>query len=314
MISRRCLSEELPGCPLVSIITPSFNSARFIAETIESVRKQNYPYLEHIVIDGNSTDATLEILRSYPHLIWLSEPDNGQANALNKGLMIAKGEIIGWLNADDTYRPRAVQEAVRFLMKNPDYDGVYSDLQIVDQMGLPVHVCKSRPFDLAALFEENFIRQPTVFLRKRVLSSLGGVNEDLHYSMDRELWLRIGSYYKLHYISNFIGANFRLHGASKTSQKSPCFHSEWAKVMEQAILDPRYQNIPIAVKHKAIQKAHVRFHITSIKTAISSFNTKILLHHLYMLVRQNYRYILDYPCWRSMPARLLRTVVNKILD
>lgn len=112
------MDKELP---LVSIVTPSYNKGCFIEETILSVKNQTYPYIEHIVMDGGSTDGTLDILRKYANNItWLSEPDEGQSDAINKGWRRAKGQILGWLNADDTYMPWAVQTAVEFLAENPD--------------------------------------------------------------------------------------------------------------------------------------------------------------------------------------------------
>src|SRR4030042_1306962 len=117
--------------PLVPIVPPSLNKGRFIEETILSIKNQTYPRIEHIVIDGGSTDETLDILKKYSNsLIWISEPDKGQSDAINKGWRMAKGDILGWLNADDTYMPWAVETAVRFFAENPDVGMVYGRCNI----------------------------------------------------------------------------------------------------------------------------------------------------------------------------------------
>lgn len=281
--------------PLVSIVTPSFKSAYYITETIESVKQQDYPHIEHIVVDGGSQDGTLEILKRYPHLVWVSEADNGQSHALNKGFKLARGEIIGWLNADDTFTPMAVSTAVRFLMGNPEAAAIYSDQNIVDEKDAFVRYSRSKPFDLSALFLENFIGQPTVFLRRCLVEELGGVGESLHYSMDREFWLRIGSKYQMHYLPNFASANFRLHRGTKTFQDKPRFHAEWMRVMEQAISDPRYRDVPMSVKRLAIQQAHVRLRVANMENAVAACEFKRFFSELLQLVTESWGYILRYP-------------------
>src|SRR4030042_2589290 len=122
--------------PLVSIVTPSYNKARFIEETILSVKNQTYPRIEHIIIDGGSTDGTLDIIRKYSDsLTWISEPDKGQSDAINKGWKMSKGEILAYLNADDTYMPRAVETAVKFLADNMDVGLVYGECNIINEHG-----------------------------------------------------------------------------------------------------------------------------------------------------------------------------------
>lgn len=289
--------------PLVSVITPSYQSARFVAETIESVQRQDYPHIEHIVLDGGSQDGTVDILRRYSHLTWVSEPDHGQSHALNKGFKMAKGEIIGWLNADDVYTPTAISTAVRFLTENPEADAVYSDQQIVDENGAFLRSGKSRPFDLSALFLENFIRQPTVFLRRHVLEDLGGVDESLHYSMDRELWLRMGSRYRMCYIPNFIGAGFRFHPDTKTSRDRSRFHAEWMQVMEQALNDDRYRAVPMSVKRMALQQARVRFHVANMQKGLTSGDLRLFLGQFLLLVTRYWDYILRYPAKKLSQVR-----------
>jgi glycosyltransferase involved in cell wall biosynthesis len=281
--------------PLVSIITPSFRSFRFIAETIESVEQQDYPCIEHIIIDGNSDDGTVDILKKYPRLIWISEPDKGQSHALNKGFKMAKGEIVGWLNADDVYSPGAVSVATRFLLENEDVDLVYSDQQIVDENNKLLAFSGSKPFDLTTLFTENFIRQPTVFMRRNVIEQMGGVDENLHYCMDRELWLRVGSSFRMQYLPNTVSANFRLCAGTKTFEHEPSFHAEWLKVLERSLTEPRCTRVPNSVKYKAIQQAQVRFRVAHLKKALKSHDMNMFSSQLSSLLIHNWKYILYYP-------------------
>lgn len=278
--------------PLVSIVTPSFNSARFIEKTIDSVQQQDYPHVEHIIVDGNSTDGTLEILKRHPHVTWLSEPDKGQSHALNKGFEIAKGEIIGWLNADDTYNQGAISSAARFLMENRNIGLIYSDVQLIDENSTPIKILKSKSSDLALLLFENYIRQPTVFIRKDALEKISGVNEDLHYSMDREFWLRIGSVFQMHYMPGQVFANFRIYAGTKTSEHTPYFHADWLKVLEQSLHDPLYSKIPMVIKQKAIQQTRIRYHISKMSEAIALRSPIEFFHHLIFIVTGDWKHIL----------------------
>lgn len=205
--------------PLVSIITPSYQQDQFIQETIESVLSQDYPYWEHIVIDGGSTDQTKKILQSYNHLgdrfRWVSEKDRGQAHAINKGLAMAKGEIIGWLNSDDTYLPHAVEKAVSALRQNPNWGMVYGRANYTDDKNQVIGPYPVEPFQLDRLYETCFICQPATFMRKEVLDKVGGIDESFHFCMDYELWMRISKEYSIGFIDEFL-ATSRLHHDSKT--------------------------------------------------------------------------------------------------
>jgi glycosyltransferase involved in cell wall biosynthesis len=202
--------------PLVSVVTPTFNAARFLEETIESVLAQTYPRLEHIVVDGDSTDGTLDIVKRYPHLRWLSEPDAGQSDALNKGFTLATGEIVAWLNADDFYLPHAAETAVAALSGDEDAAGVYSNLLVVDESGRELIRKPSEPFDLEhALRFGDVVPQPTAFFRKRVFDEVGGLAVRYHYAMDFDLWIRMAKRAPLAYVDDYWAA-FRLHRDSKT--------------------------------------------------------------------------------------------------
>ncbi|MBN1277358.1 MAG: glycosyltransferase, partial [Deltaproteobacteria bacterium] len=185
--------------PVVTVVTPSYNQGKFIEQTIKSVLTQDYPDVEYIVIDGGSTDNTLEVLKKYSgRLDWISEPDEGQTNAINKGFKKAKGDILCWLNSDDTYEPGAIRRAVEFFIDNPDVMMVYGEGNEIDENGALIQrFPATREFDLWALvYIWDYILQPTTFFRKSVFDEIGMLNEDYYWCMDWDLWIRIGSRFK----------------------------------------------------------------------------------------------------------------------
>lgn len=210
----------------VSIITPSFNQAQFIDRTIQSVLKQDYSELEFIVMDGGSTDGTLEILTQYSdRIIWKSENDRGQSHAINKGLQIATGEIAAYLNSDDTYEPNAISKVVEFFEKNPDKKWVYGKCRIVDEndreIRKPITFYKNlllKKYSYGKLLSENFISQPATFWRRELLSEIGYFKEDEHLCLDYDYWLRIGQLYEPGIIDDYL-ASFRTHAESKSSKE-----------------------------------------------------------------------------------------------
>jgi glycosyltransferase involved in cell wall biosynthesis len=207
--------------PLVSIVTPSFNQAEFIEQTIESVRDQDYPNIQHIVIDGGSSDGTIEILKRHPQLEWLSEPDEGQSEAINKGFKRAKGEIIGWLNADDVYYPGAIREAVEYLESHPEAALVYGDFIEVEVDGRERAPVRTVAFDLNRMLNQgNLIPQPSTLFRRVVLDRVGYLNPEYHYAMDYDYWIRIAKCgLRLDHVDR-CWSGFRLHRTSKTVSQS----------------------------------------------------------------------------------------------
>ncbi len=179
--------------PLVSIITPSYNQAAYLEETIHSVLAQDYPRLEYIVVDGSSSDGSVEIIRRYADRLawWVSEPDNGQAEAINKGMARARGEIVAWLNSDDLYLPGAVAAAVRALQRDPQAGMVFGDAQTIDARGRPLNALTFGDWGLPELMRFHIICQPAVFMRRAVWEKAGGLAPEFHYLLDHHLWLRI---------------------------------------------------------------------------------------------------------------------------
>lgn len=188
---------ELLKPPLVSVVVPCLNRAHFLVPTIESILQQDYPKIECIVVDGGSNDGTLEILNSYGNKIkWISEPDNGHADAINKGWKMSKGEILAWLNADDCYViPDAVRKVGDYLENNPGVDVAYGDCALINEHGKIVSdIIKSRKWDLAYAVKycDFIIPQPASFMRRSILEKVNWLDPEFHYGKDHELWLRIG--------------------------------------------------------------------------------------------------------------------------
>jgi len=226
--------------PLVSIVTPSLNQAGFIRETVESILSQDYPNLEYWVIDGGSKDETVEILKSCGDRIhWISEKDYGQSQAVNKGWRQSKGEILGWVNADDLLMPSAVSHAVNTLSSNGSLGAVYGKTNYIDETGGFIQEYPVRPFDYEILVTdtENFIPQPSVFVHRDILAKAGFLKETFHYVMDYDLWLRIGLTAPMKYIPLEMAA-LRLHSQSKTISAMPKFANEFARMYQDLFSNP----------------------------------------------------------------------------
>jgi glycosyltransferase involved in cell wall biosynthesis len=210
----------------ISIITPSYNQASFLKETVESVLNQEVGIpVEHIIVDGGSTDGTVDYLKSLGNKVtWVSERDKGQADAVNKGVRMASGDIIGWLNSDDIYLPGALQSVTGYFRQHPDCRWVYGRCRIIDSSGKEqwkwitgYKNLRLRKFTFDKLLRENFISQPAVFFRKEIFEEAGMLNTDLHYAMDYDLWLRFARLSPAGVLNSYL-ADFRRHGSSKSEQ------------------------------------------------------------------------------------------------
>jgi glycosyltransferase involved in cell wall biosynthesis len=246
--------EEIP---LVSIVTPSLNKGHYIEETILSVQNQTYPKIEHIVIDGGSTDGTLDILRKYnDRITWISEPDHGQSDAINKGWRMANGEIIAYLNADDTYMPMAVQTAVQFFKDNPSIHMVYGDCKIIDEHSNTIGSIPVKEFKLAhILCGICFVPQPSVFLRKTILDAVGYLDGNLHVAMDLDLWIRIGLNLEVQYIPELL-ANFRYYPGTKSASITRKFWMERFDVLDKIYSRADLTKEVKSLKNMAYSYAH----------------------------------------------------------
>lgn len=213
---------------LISIITPSFNQGQFIEETIKSVLNGGHDNFEHIVIDGGSTDETINILKKYKHLIWVSEPDKGQADAINKGFRMAKGDILAWLNSDDCYTPGALKRVADYF-QTQSLDFLYSNLIYIDEHSKEIRRETVSPFNLGAELNcANLIPQPTVFMTRKVWETVGPLDVSYHFTMDVEYWMRAGNKFKITLVGDYL-AMFREHSTSKTQAQSEKFYREYRK-------------------------------------------------------------------------------------
>jgi glycosyltransferase involved in cell wall biosynthesis len=225
--------------PLVSIITPSFNQARYLEQALRSVQDQDYPKLEHIVIDGGSQDGSVEILTRYQAQLayWSSEPDRGQAEAINKGFRLARGEIVAWLNSDDAYLPGAVGEAVEALERDPHLGMVYADGWMVDS---DLHLLDRHTYpqvDVLDLLCFEVILQPTVFMRRQVVEEVGYLNPGYQLILDHELWVRIAARHPVRHLPRFWSIE-RTHTLAKTIAQAAGFVEEAERLIRWAGNDP----------------------------------------------------------------------------
>ena len=204
--------------PLVSIVTPSFNQGKYLERTILSVLNQDYPNIEYIVIDGNSSDNSLEIIQKYSSRIayWQSEKDQGQTDAINIGFSKASGQILAWLNSDDTLELQAVSEVVDYLLQNPDVGMVYGDCNFIDAQDKTIGKFNAQQTDYKKLRTGYVhIPQQAAFWRTELWNQVAPLDSSIYFAMDYDLWLRLAKISKIVYIPK-LWANFRLHGDAKT--------------------------------------------------------------------------------------------------
>ena len=224
----------------ISVVTPSYNQGSYLAETIESVISQEGAFLlDYVIVDGGSTDKSVEIIKRYESMLerkewavkchgirfrWVSEKDRGQTDALIKGFRMVDGEILAWLNSDDTYLPDALQTVVAFFRENPMTALLYGDAHYSDADGEIIGKYPTEDFNLGKLAYFNFICQPSTFFRREAFTAVGGLDESLHFAMDYDLFIRIGKRYVCHHLPQLF-SKYRLHEESKTVRADVLFEN-----------------------------------------------------------------------------------------
>jgi len=221
--------------PHVSIVTPSFNQSAYLEQTLRSVLEQDYPDLEYIVMDGASQDGSVDIIKEYsPRLTyWVSERDSGQADAINKGMKHAKGEIVAWLNSDDYYLPGTIKSVVAAFEANPRAVMIYGDMLAVDQDGRIINQLLYRQLTLEDLLCFQIIGQPAVFMRRSAFEKAGGLDVHFHFMLDHQLWLKIAAQGQIVHV-NQIWSAARFHPRAKNRAQAPGFGLEAFRVLDWA--------------------------------------------------------------------------------
>ncbi len=222
--------------PKISIITPTFNGASYLPQTINSVLSQDYPDLEYLVVDGGSTDETLDILKSYgDRLGWISEKDRGQSHAINKGLQRVSGEVIAYLNSDDLYEPGALLKVGEYFRRRPQARWVSGRCRFIDPQGKEIRrlVTHYKNFWLGlgsftALMMLDYVSQPATFWHREAIERVGSFDESLYYTMDYDFSLRVGRHFKLHALPHTLAA-YRIHTCSKTFTSEAAIDSQFAE-------------------------------------------------------------------------------------
>lgn len=246
LVQEQPVGSSYPG---ISVVTPSYNQGAFLEETIRSVLLQGYPDLEYIVIDGGSTDESVGIIRKYEPWItyWVSEPDGGQTDAINKGISRASGDILAWLNSDDLYCPEALRRVGGYVAASPYVDLLYGDCEMIDGSGRVYDRFNVRSGDVFQLLGENFIAQPSAFWTRAAWEKVGGLDDRLHYVMDYDLWLRmfVGGMTTVYVPTVF--SRFRYHEVSKSTASAIQFYREYLDVLDKINADPRDGRLTQAV-------------------------------------------------------------------
>lgn len=253
----------------ISVVTPSLNQGDFIRATINSVLDQNYPALDYLIVDGGSSDGTIGVLREFSNrLRWISEPDRGQADAINKGLRMARGDVMAYLNADDLYLPGALERVSEYLTLHPQADWIYGNCRVIDETGLPIGQLVAPPFNLQRMVHRaDYVPQPTVFWRRSAADRIGEFDVTLRFAMDYDYFIRLGQYTPGHRLAVEM-ACFRLHPSSKTifSANEEAFWRETLMVSERYGMKPwtvwfwlrRARHRGLRVLPKALRSVFIR--------------------------------------------------------
>ena len=247
--------------PLVSIITPSFNQGAYLEQTILSVLAQDYENIEYLVVDGGSKDNSVDIIRKFGSKLawWVSEPDRGQADAINKGFARAKGEIIAWINSDDFfYATNAVSQGVQALLDHPHAGMVYGDGLKVTSQGRLLDWFRYPQYELKDLLAFHILLQPSVFMRRQALHAAGYLPPDSRLLLDHELWIQIAARYPIVHIPGFWSVE-RSHETAKTISLAAHYGEDALVLIDQLRSQPLFQEI-IATNQETIYAGIHIFH------------------------------------------------------
>ena len=263
-----------------SVITPSFCQGQFIERTIQSVLQQGITDLEYVVCDGGSSDNTIEVLQKYDqHIRWVSEPDRGQADAVNKGIAMTTGEIIAWINSDDVYYDAAFSLVQEIFTTHPDVQVVYGDADHIDEYDAVIEAYPTEAWNYQRLIETCFLCQPAVFFRRSLLHRFGSLDATLKYCMDYDLWLRYGQHCSFYYLPVKL-AGSRLYQQNKTLGQRVAVHKEindmflekWKKVPDKWLFAYAYVNAEETMHVKRTNTVeNLRFIYTVICFSLWSF-------------------------------------------
>ena len=242
---------------LVSIVTPSYNQALYLEQTIQSVLQQDYPHIEYIVVDGASTDNSFDIIKKYnDHLAyWISEKDSGQAEAINKGFARAKGEILAWLNSDDYYLPDTISAVVKCFDENPEVVMLYGDMLAVNGNGQTINVLKYRQYSLQDLLCFQIVGQPSVFFRRSTLEKTGLLDTSFHFMLDHHLWIRLAQQGRILHVPQVWSAA-RYHPQAKNRARAAEFGREAFRVLDWAKSQPGLAGAMSGVERRALASAN----------------------------------------------------------
>ena len=275
--------------PLISIVVPSFNQGRFIGETIRSILEQDYPNIEVIVIDGGSTDSTVEVLRSFPQITWFSEPDLGQTHAINKGMLVARGAIRAYLNSDDVYRPGAFRKVAEIFRNEPETKILVGDCDCIDEKSQVIGHLRCKFNDVRGLVQYwgwerlHCIPQPATFWRASLISEVGLFSTELDFVMDYDYWLRVAKHADFRTIDQTL-AGFRLMAGTKTVSRTSEMYDEEYEVFQ------RFRHV-LPPMHRLVASLQARRH----------YGGKLLMFAQYLILAAQLR---------RKPAHLLLRMVK----
>jgi hypothetical protein len=278
---------------LVSIISPSYNQAAYLEQTIRSVLDQGYPELEYVIVDGGSTDGSLEIIKRHADRLawWVSEKDSGQAEAINKGMKRAHGEIVAWLNSDDVYLPGAIAGAVKAFAAHPQAVMVYGDTRAVDAENHTLNVLRYRQLSLEDLLCYQILGQPAVFMRRSAFEASGGLDPSYHFMLDHQLWIKIALQGEIVHVGEQWAAA-RYHPLAKNRAQATGFAREAFRLLDWAEGEAQLQPVLLRVGRRAraaAQRVNARYLLDDGQSwpALQAWSRALVIHPPTALARLN---------------------------